>query len=824
MGVFLKDIRYAARMFTKNPAVTCVMVLSLALAIGANTAIFSVVYGVLLRPLPYPKADQIVSVKEVSAKGSRMNFAEPNFEDVREMNHSLQGLAEYGPWVRSVTGGAEPTRTMVSDVSADFFDIMGVSPAMGRGFGKDSQRFGGTPVALVSYSYWQQYLGSAQDLSNSKLTVEKRTYSVVGVMPAGFRFPSDTDIWIPRELSERYPSRTAHNGRVIGRMRDGVSIEQTRGDLSAIAKHLHDLYGKDSQYMMADASVISLQESMVGKVRSTLFLLLGAVAFLLLVACANVANLMLVQAASRARELAIRAALGAGRNRLIRQFLTEALLLSFMGGTLGIFGALWGVDALLGIAPNTLPRTQDVAVNLPVMLFALGICVFVAAGLGVLTAVRATSAKVQTMLGEGSRGQAGSLRSQRIGRVIVAAQLAITVILLIGAGLLGRSLYEVLSVDYGFRTENIVSLNLPLPFISNSDADKVQRAQLMDNLIGRLQGIPGVDSVGVSNELPLSSELAGSGGLPDGLFIVMNPGEKVREEDFGKLSKDPAHTGDAEFGVASEGFFQALSIPLIRGRMFDDRDGVNSTQVAVISQSLVDAKWPHEDPIGKLIEFGNMDGDMHLVSIVGIVGDIRNSSLDRPPTPTVYMNYRQRPRKAADLYLLIRTTSSAASVSSAAREIAHDLEPDAPPRFSTVSQIFSSSLGTQHFNLILMGAFAGTALLLAMAGIYGVMAYTVQQRTREFGVRMALGAQPNDVLNLVLRQGILTIGIGMAAGIFGAIALTRTMQSLLFHTSATDPITFAGVALLLTFVALLASYLPARRATRVDPVIALRYE
>jgi predicted permease len=562
---------------------------------------------------------------------------------------------------------------------------------------------------------------------------------------------------------------------------------------------------------------------MVGKVRSTLFLLLGAVAFLLLVACANVANLMLVQAASRARELAVRAALGAGRIRLIRQFLTEALLISFVGGTLGVFGALWGVDALLGIAPSTLPRTQDVAVNLPVMLFALGICVFVAAGLGVLTAVRATSAKVQTMLGEGSRGQAGSLRSQRIGRTIVASQLAITLILLIGAGLLGRSLYEVLSVDYGFRTENIVSLNLPLPFVTN-DTEKVQRAQLMDNLIGRLRGIPGVESVGVSNELPLSSELSGSGGLPDGLFIVMNPGEKVREEDFGKLSKDPAHTGDAEFGVASEGFFQTLGIPLIRGRLFDDRDGVNSTQVAVISQSLATTKWPHEDPIGKLIEFGNMDGDMHLVSVVGIVGDIRNSSLDHPPTPTVYMNYRQRPRKAADLYVVIRNSSSPANVSSAAREIAHDLAPDSPPRFSTVSQVFSNSLGTQHFNLILVGAFAGTALLLAMAGIYGVMAYTVQQRTREFGVRMALGAQPGDVLNLVLRQGILTIGIGIAAGVFGAIALTRLMASMLYHTSATDPITFAGVALLLTFIALLASYLPARRATRVDPVIALRYE
>jgi putative ABC transport system permease protein len=816
MGIFLKDLRYAARMFAKSPAISWVMILSLALAIGANTAIFSVVYGVLLRPLPYPKPDQIVVVNEVGSKGTRANFTDPNFEDMRAMNKSLQGLAEYAAGTETVTGASEPTRTVAAEVSADFFDIMGVSPTIGRSFDKESQRFGGAPAALVSYSYWQQYLGSTRDLSSSKLTIEKLEFPVVGVLPPGFRFPSDTSIWIPRELLERNPSRTAHNWRVIGRLRDGVSLEQSRADLSSIAKHLKKQYGRD--IWMADASVIPLQESMVGNVRSTLFMLLGAVGFLLLVACANVANLMLVQAASRARELAIRAALGAGRSRLVRQFLTEALLLSFAGGTLGVFGALWGVDALLSIAPSTLSRTQDVSMNLPVLLFALSICVVVAAGLGVMTAVRATSGKAQTMLAEGSRGQAGSMRSQRIGRTIVASQLAITLVLLIGAGLLGRSLYRILSVDYGFRTENNVSLNLPLSF-PESEADKARRAQLIDAILARLRQVPGVESVGVSNQLPLS------GGLADGTFIVVNPGETVKDfDEFDKLVHDPTRTGEADFGVASEGYFQTLGIPLIRGRLFNDRDVLTAPHVAVVNQSLVAAKWPKEDPIGKTIEFGNMDGDLRLLTIVGIVGDIRNDSLEQPPTPTVYVNYRQRPRKAADLIVVARTTSTPASLYTTAREIAHDLAPDAPPRFTTVSQVFSDSLSTQHFNLILIGAFAGTALLLAMAGIYGVMAYTVEQRTREFGVRMALGAQPGQVLNLVLRQGIITIGIGVAAGIFGAIALTRTMQSMLYHTSATDPITFAGVAVLLTFIALLASYLPARRATRVDPVIALRYE
>ena len=615
MGVFLKDLRYAARMFTKNPAVTCVMIISLALAIGANTAIFSVVYGVLLRPLPYPKADQIVVVNEVGAKGTRANFADPNYEDVRAMNHSLAGLAENSAWAQPVTGGSEPTRTVVAEVSADFFDVMGVAPILGRPFGKESQRFGGEPAALVSYSYWQQYLGGSQDFSKSKLTIDKHEYPVIGVLPAGFRYPSETNIWIPRELDERYPSRTAHNWRVIGRLRDGVPLQQARADLSGIAKRLKQQYGKD--LWMVDASVIPLQEAMVGKVRSTLFLLLGAVGFLLLVACANVANLMLVQAASRARELAIRAALGAGRSRLVRQFLTEALLLSVVGGTLGVFGAVWGVDALLSIAPSTMPRTQDVSVNLPVMLFALGICVLVAVGLGVMTAVRATSEKFQTMLGEGSRGQAGSVRSQRIGRTIVASQLAITLVLLIGAGLLGRSLFHILSVDYGFKTENSLSMNLPLPF-PIGDLEKARRVELINQILSRLRQLPGVESVGVANELPLTE------GLSDGTFIVMNPGDAIKNYDeFGKAAHDPTRSGEADYAVASEGYFQTLGIPLVRGRLFDDRDAMNMPHVAVMSQSLVTAKWPKENPIGKTIEFGNMDNDLRLLTIVGVVGDVR---------------------------------------------------------------------------------------------------------------------------------------------------------------------------------------------------------
>jgi putative ABC transport system permease protein len=816
MNTFIRDFRYAARMCVRNPAVTCVMILSLALAIGANTAIFSVVYGVLLRPLPYPKPGQIVSISEVSPKGNPMNFADPNFEDFSAMNHSMQKLAEYAAWTQSVTGGSQPTQTMITEASIGFFDIMGVSPAIGRAFDKDEQRFGGAPAALVSYSYWQQYLGSASDLSSLKLTIEKRVYSVVGVLPAGFRFPSESSIWIPRELDERYPSRTAHNWHVIGRLRDGVTMPQARVDLSGIAKQLKKQYGKD--ITMVDASVNSLQETMTGRVRSTLLLLLGAVGFLLLVACANVANLMLAQASARQRELTIRSALGATRSRLVRQFLSESLLLSLTGGAIGVLAAQWGTDALLTIAPSTLPRVKDVSVNFPVLLFALGVCVLVAVGLGVLTAVRATSGKTQSALSESGRSQTGSFRSHQFGRAIVAAQLAITLVLLIGAGLLTRSLLRVLSVDSGFQTERVVTVNLPLSF-PDTEADKERRAQQITAILSRLKAIPGVTSVGAANELPLSE------GLADGTFIVINPGEPTpKPEDFETLAHNTDRTYDAEFGVASEGYFQTLGIPLIRGRLFDDRDVLSAPEVAVISKSLATAKWPKEEPIGKTIEFGNMDGDLRLLTIVGIVGDIRNRSLEQAPTPTVYTNYRQRPRKAADLYVVLRTALAPASVIAPAREIVRDLAPDAPPNFSTLPEVFSASLDVRRFDLILIGGFAITALLLAIAGIYGVMSYTVAQRTREFGVRMALGAQPANVLGLVLRQGVITAGIGVIVGVLGALALTRTMESFLFGVTATDPVTFAGVAVLLTFIALLASYLPARRATRVDPVIALRYE
>jgi predicted permease len=823
MNKFWQDFRYATRVLGRNPGVTAIMVFTLALAIGATTAIFSVVYGVLLRPLPYPGADRIVAISELNSQGRLSRLADPNFDDFRDQSHSFQSIAKYTAETISVSGGSTPTRTPVAAVTSQLLNVFGVEPIIGRDFTASDNQKGAAPVALVSYSYWRQYLGSAQDLSQSHLKINDAVYSEIGVLPSGFRFPDEAEIWLAADIGGENLSRTSHNYSAVGRLKDGVSVDQARQDISAIAQRIYQASSEKNDYLLRDARVVPLQDSITGEVRSPLLILLGAVGFLLLVACANVANLLLAQASVRERELSIRSALGAARGRLVRQFLTEAFLLSLIGGALGLLIALWGVAGLLAVAPKTLPRLDTVSISVPVLLFAFVLCTVVAVGLGAFTAFRATRGDLRQGLDEGGRGQAGSQGSQRIGRALVAAQMAITLVLVIGAGLLGRSLMKVLEVDPGFRVDKIVAMDVSLPWENMSqprpDDPNAKSAQgiFFANLIDRLKQIPGVRSVGAASALPMT------GGLSDGMFVLMTQNEVPKTPDgFDALWNQKERIGNADFCVATNGYFQVLGIPLVRGRMFDDRDAPNAPHVAVISESLAHDRWPHQDPVGHTIEFGNMDGDLRLLTIVGIVGDTHEYGLDEPPRPTVYVDLFQRPR--AEMTITMLSDADTRLVSSTARGILRDLNPQIPPSFQTFQQVYSASLGSRKFNVILVGFFGITALLLASAGVFSVMAYSVSRRTREFGVRVALGATPRDVLRMVLGQGMRTILVGVAIGIVGSFALTQTVSSLLFGVTATDPLTFAAVTVLLIAVALLACYIPARRATKVDPMVALRYE
>jgi predicted permease len=813
---FGQDIHYAFRMLRKSRGFTAVAVLTLALAIGATTAIFSVVYGVLLQPLPYTDSNRIMSVFEVNSGGTWSRVADPNFDDFRDQSRSFQSIAKYHADIASVSGASEPTRTTVAAVSPGFLKVLGVQPILGRDFGAGDAKKGAGPTVLVSYGYWRQYLGSSRDLAQSHLKIDGGLFSIVGVLPSGFRFPADVDLWLPADLDGENPSRTSHNYSVVGRLRDGTTVQQANLDISAIARRIHDTSSEQGDYLLKDGIVVPLQDAITGKARSSLLLLLGAVGFLLLVACANVANLLLAQASVRERELAIRSALGAARGRLVRQYFTEAFLLALLGGSLGVLGAFWGLAGLVALAPENLPRLESVSINIPVLVFALVLSTAVAAGLGAFIAARATSGELRKGLVEGGRGQAGLQGSQRVGRVIVAAQIAITLVLVVGAGLFGRSLMKVLEVNPGFRVDKIVTMDVSLPWVDDPKA-KAGQAIFFSNLIDRLKQIPGVRKVGATSGLPMD------GGLPDGMFLLMTQNEIPKTTDgFGPLLQQKERIGNADFCVATDGYFQVLGIPLIRGRIFNGRDGANSPHVAVISESLARERWPNQDPIGHTIEFGNMDGDLRLLTIVGIVGDTHEYGLDAPPRPTVYVDLLQRPHAAITLTML--SDADMRSVASAARGILQNLNPEVAAKFQTFSQVYSTSLGSRRFNVILIGFFGITALLLATAGVFGVMAYSVSRRTREIGVRVALGAAPSGILRMILGQGLRTIFIGVAIGIAASLALTRTVQSLLFGVTATDPVTFGGVTLLLVGAALLACYIPARRATKVDPMVALRHE
>ncbi len=811
----LHDLRHAVRVLARNPGVSVVAIFTLALAIGATTAVFSVVHGILLRPLPYPDSGRLVAVWEVNDRGTYSRLADPNFNDFRDRNRTFLSMAKYAGMVQSVGGPGEPTRETVATVTRDFFEVLRVRPALGRPFGPGDCRVGAVPTVVVSHRYWARSFGSAAPFAAARLTVAGRVHEVIGVMPAGFEFPARADLWVPAELDEENTSRTSHNYWGVGRLRDGVDAARASADLGRIAADIIRDSPEQGRYLMTGAAAVPLQASLTGRVGPTLYLLLGAVFFLLLVACANVTNLLLAQAAVRQREIAVRRALGAGRGRLVLQFVVEALLLLVASAGLGVLAAWAGTRALISLAPADLPRLDEVSMNGAVLAFAVGLSALVAVGLGLVTAWRASRRDPREALAD-ARGQAGSARS-RLGRVIVAAQVAITVVLLVGAALLGRSLLRVLAVDPGFRTAGLVAMDLSFPY-SDDPAVRARLAPFYASVFERLRAIPGVEDVAAASGVPMD------GGRPDGLFAALQPGERAPEtfDDLKALFGQEDRLGTADFCAASPAYFRALGVGVVRGRVFDERDGADAPHAAVINESLARARWPGVDPIGRSIEFGNMDGDLRPLTIVGIVRDTHEYGPEAPPRPTVYVNLLQRPRFWVTV--VIKPAGDRAPVVAAARTVLRELAPDVPPRFRTFEQIYSEALGSRYFNLALLGAFAGSALVLAIAGIYGVMAYSVTRRRREIGVRVALGASPGHVRRMVLGQGLATTAAGAACGLLGALALTRTLESFLFGVTPTDPAAFAIVVALLGGAALLACYVPARRATRTDPVEAMRQE
>lgn len=812
---FAQDIRFGLRMLRKTPGSTAVALLTLALGIGATTAIFSVVYGVLLRPLPFSQPDRIMAVWEINTNGNRTHLADPNFDDFRDQNRTFEAMAKYSAYQDSVSDGTEATRTTVSPVSPGFMRVLRATPLLGRDFTANDDREGAEPTCIVGYGFWREFLGSASDLGRTYFKIENTQYAVIGVMPPAFQFPNAM-VWIPADWQGENKSRTSHNYAAIGRLRDGISVDVANQDISAIAQRIRAASSEQNDYLLTDAAVLPLQTSLTGSVRQPLLILLGAVMFLLLVGCANVASLMLAQASARERELAIRSALGAARIRLICQFLTEALVLTMAGSTCGVIAALWGVSGLTAMAPQSLLRNARVSINIPVLAFTLALSVLVAVGLGTFTTMRATRGDLRRGLAEGARGQAGSHGRRRAGGLIVAGQIAITVVLVVGAGLMARSLMKVLEVDPGFRVDKIVGMDISLPS-TQDPKEKADQGTFYSNLVERLGQIPGVRSVGAISNLPMAD------GLPNGMFLLMTPNQIPNDMNaLGKLFGDKSRTREADFGVAAPGYFEMMGIPLVRGRVFDENDGPNTPDVAVISQKLARRVWPNQDPLGQTIEFGNMDGDLRPLTIVGIVKDVRDYGPDAPTQPTVYVDLFQRPRASMTITML--SDADIGPVTAAARSIVEGMNPDIAPRFRTLKQVYSASLGSREFSVVLMGLFGIAALVLAMVGIYGVISYGVSQKTREIGVRVALGAQRGDVMRMVMREGAILALIGIAAGICGALGLTRVLQSLLFEVPPTDPVTFFAVAVLLAAVALLACYVPARRAMRLDPLIALRHE
>ncbi len=820
MRVLIRDLRYGLRMLARNPGFAAVAVIALALGIGANTAIFSVINGVLLRPLPYGDPDRLMRLTESSPGFSTMSVAYPNFLDWKDQNRSFAGLTAFRWEDYDVTGGGRPEHVDGKMVSADFFRVLGIDPVLGRHFDRRADRLGSSPVVMISGGLWSRRFGSSPAVLGGQIMLNGQSHTIVGVVPSDFQLEGKADVYT---LLEQWDgvlarSREMHPGIfVVGRLKPGVTQAQAQSEMSAIAARLAEAYPKSNS--RHGINVVPLSKVIVGDVGPTLLVLLGAVGFVLLIACANVANLLLARSTGRQKEIAIRAAIGAGRGRVVRQLLTESVMLALAGGIAGLAVARWGTRAVLAAVPGGLPRMENVGVDGWVLAFTLGISLLTGIVFGLAPALQVSATGLHETLKEGSRGSSAGHR--RLRSLLVVSEVAAALVLLAGAGLMLRTMWILGAINPGFNPDHVLTFSMAL---SQSNTESSERIlQSLEQTIDRIQSVPGVETAAVTSLIPLSGS---DSELP--FYVYGRP--------------RPTSQGDMSWALlytTSPGYLKAMDIPLLRGRYIERQDMRRGAHIVVIDELMARTVFPHEDPLGKSIVIADLSGALGPeasmpLQIVGVVGHVNHWGLDIDAAMRVrsqiYLPLSEIPDQfmkgmAASSAFMVRTGADPLSMLPAVRAAALGAGGDQPVYgVRTMDAIISASIADRRFSMLLLGIFAGLALLLAAVGIYGVISYTVAQRTREIGIRMVLGATQREVLKVVVAQGMLPVLAGLGVGLAASFGLTRLMAGMLYGVKAADPATFVGVALLLAVVALAATLVPARRATRVAPVVALRYE
>jgi putative ABC transport system permease protein len=797
LGGFWQDLRYGLRMLRQHPGFTLVAIFSLALAIGANSAIFSLVNAVIFRPLPYPEPARLVAIYEFYFTDvflRHLKASSRRYLELQRQAQSFEQLAATRRYSGIMTGRGEPETLGGLFVSSSFFSMVGVEAALGRAFRPDEEQAGADHIVIIGHQLWQRHFNHDPDIIGQSVTLSGSDYTIVGVMPPGFRYPlQENDILAPLDLSK---PDSGNSLGVIARLKSGYSIKQAQTELDTIYRQLELQYPESDKGF--GAGVVSLHEELVGKTRWPMMILLGAVGFVLLIACANVANLLLARDAARQKEIAVRLSLGASRWRLMRQLLTESVLLALLGGGAGLLLAFTSLDALLAISPVDLPHLATVKVDRAVIIFTFALSTLTGVVFGVIPALQASKLDLNQALKESSRSATESRRRYRLRGVLVVAEVALSLVLLIGAGLLIKSFGQLTRVDAGLNTRNVLTAGLSLPRYKYSDTNR-QRT-FYQQALERIRHVPGVEHAAVTYFLPFSNFATD--------FFTIEGQPEVAEEN----------RPQARFGFISEDYFRTMGIAMMKGRDFNERDTRDAPPVVIINPAGARQFWPNEDPIGKRIK-----ALRQVREIIGVSGEVKQAGLDKPSDPEIFLPYQQAP--FLYLQLAVRTTDDPMKMVAAIKHEVQTIDQDMPlTGIKTMDQYLSDSIANPRFQSRVLSLFAAIALLLAAVGLYGVMSYAVAQRTHEIGVRVALGARSSDVLKLVVGKGLRLTLIGIAIGLVAAVALTRLLASLLFGVSTTDPATFVIIALLLIIVALLACYLPARRATKVDPMVALRYE